>query len=124
MTIGKVTPNREAATELTVTGLDGSIDITAVIDTGFTGYLTLPSDVIEELGLEWAGSEVGALADGQVVELNAYIAHVTWQELHREVIVLEAAGGPLLGMSLLYGYRLTLDVVEGGDVALERLGDS
>ena len=32
-----------------------------------------------------------------------------------------AAGGSLVGMSLLYGNRVVLDVVEGGEVLIEPL---
>src|SRR5262249_60579706 len=35
----------------------------------------------------------------------------TWHGRERDVIVLEADGDPLIGMSLLYGSRVTLDVV-------------
>ena len=44
-----------------------------------------------------------------------------WHEREREVIVLQADGGPLLGMSLLYGNRVTMDIVENGDVAIDEL---
>ncbi len=33
------------------------IVIDAVIDTGYNGFLTLPSSTIEALGLRWRGSE-------------------------------------------------------------------
>jgi hypothetical protein len=37
------------------------------------------------------------------------------------VLVLAADGGPLVGLSLLYGHRVTLDVVDGGRVSIEAL---
>jgi hypothetical protein len=37
------------------------------------------------------------------------------------VLVLQADGGPLVGMSLLYGSRMTLDIVDDGDVIIDAL---
>jgi hypothetical protein len=48
-------------------------------------------------------------------------AVVSWDGQDRNVMVLEANGGPLLGMSLLYGSRVTLDVVDGGPVTIQTL---
>nr|MBC8228759.1 clan AA aspartic protease [bacterium] len=50
-----------------------------------------------------------------------YLAKVLWHNQEREVLVLQADGGPLVGMSLLYGSRVTLDVVDGGDVIIDIL---
>jgi predicted aspartyl protease len=50
-----------------------------------------------------------------------YLATVMWNEEEREVLVLQAEGGPLIGMSLLYGYRVILNVVENGDVIIDTL---
>jgi predicted aspartyl protease len=43
MITGVVNANREATMRLVVTGPDGQqVDTEAIIDTGFTGFLTLP----------------------------------------------------------------------------------
>lgn len=48
MITGKVTTDREATIEIEVSGTDPSPQqIEAVIDTGFNGYLTLPSRLID-----------------------------------------------------------------------------
>jgi hypothetical protein len=39
----------------------------------------------------------------------------------KHLMVLEEAGAPLAGMSLLYGSRVTLQIVDGGDVTIEPL---
>lgn len=39
----------------------------------------------------------------------------------RTVPALAAEGGVLIGMSQLYGYHLGMDVVDGGDVVIQRL---
>jgi clan AA aspartic protease len=120
MIIGTV-ENREALVELEVTNAVQSIATTAAIDTGYNGYLTLPSDLITALGLNFAGYRSGTLADGSTVILAVHLGTVTWHEVQREVLVAQAVGRPLIGMSLLQGSRLTIDAIERGDVVIEKL---
>ena len=61
------------------------------------------------------------LADGSTVELQRFDGFVEWHDELREVMVLAAEGGPLIGMSLLRGSRITIDVDDGGLVAVEPL---
>jgi clan AA aspartic protease len=113
--------NREALVELEVAHAGQPIATTAAIDTGYNGYLTLPSDIITALGLPFAGYRSGTLADGSTVVLEVYLAAVTWHQVQREVLVAQAVGRPLIGMSLLHGSRLTIDAIEDGDVVIEKL---
>jgi clan AA aspartic protease len=92
-----------------------------VIDTGFNGYLTLPPDLIPLLQLASAGSRQAILGDGSTVTMNNYLATVSWHGSNREVLALESNGGPLIGMSLLHGSRLTMDVADHGDVTIQEL---
>ena len=106
MITGKITANREAIIELEVIGSNQKREkVEAVIDTGFNGYLTLPNDLINYLKLQLAGSRHVTLGDGNVVVLDMYLAKVLWHGREREVLALQADGGPLVGMSLLYGNR-------------------
>jgi clan AA aspartic protease len=120
MMTGVVTANREATIRLVVAGPDQRQEaIEVVIDTGFNGFLTLPSHVVRALNLPFVGNRRAMLGDGRSVVLDLYLATVMWNEEEREVLVLQAEGGPLLGMSLLYGYRVILHVVENGDVIID-----
>ena len=122
MIIGKITANREAIIELEVIGSNQKKEkVKAVIDTGFNGYLTLPNDLINYLNLQLAGSRHVTLGDGNVVVLDMYFAKVLWHGQEREVLALQADGGPLVGMSLLYGNRVMLEVVENGAVTIDSL---
>ena len=122
MITGKITTNREAIIELEVIGSNQRTEkVEAVIDTGFNGYLTLPNDLINYLKLQRAGSRYVTLGDGNVVVLDMYLAMVLWHGQQREVLVLQADGGPLIGMSLLYGNRVMLEVVENGAVTIDSL---
>ncbi len=122
MIYGKVNANQEVIIPLQVHGQNGGTeDIEAALDTGFTGFLTLPSALVTTLQLPfWETSEF-TLGDGSRVAFNVYVATVLWEGQEREVFVLTAEGAPLVGMSLLNGFRLTVDVVDGGAVTIEAL---
>jgi predicted aspartyl protease len=79
----------------------------------------LPPSLVAALGLAYHSETLALLGDGSTVSFHKYEATVLWHGQDREVIVLEAAGGPLAGMALLYGSRVTLDIVDGGDVTIE-----
>ena len=96
-------------------------EIEAVVDTGYNGYVTLPASMVTACQLSFAGHRRGTLADGTVVLLDVYMARVVWHGQQRDVLVSEVDGEPLVGISLLYGSRLTVDVIEGGSVAIEEL---
>lgn len=122
MITGKVTVNREAVIVLgIIDSRKQTQQLEAAIDTGFNGYLTLPSHLINRFELQLAGNRRATLADGNVVVLDMYLAKVLWHNQEREALVLQVDGGPLVGMSLLYGNRVTLDVVDGGDVIIDVL---
>jgi clan AA aspartic protease len=119
---GTVTPYREAALAVIVRGPHGQEEeVEAIVDTGFTGFLTLPSTLIATLALVFHSRTIATLADGTSVLLPIYEATVLWDGQERDVLVLEAEGGCLLGMSLLYGSRLTIDVIDGGSVTVTLL---
>lgn len=119
MISGKVNELLEAVIPLTVIGREGlRAGIESVIDTGFNGFLTLDTAVIQTLKLFCAGSRRASLADGSVVALDVYLGNVDWQGEIREVLVIEAAGGSLAGMSLLNGSCMVVEVVADGDVTI------
>lgn len=73
------------------------------------------------LGLTYHSQVIAMLADGSSVALRRHEAIVDWNGQARDVLVLETEGGPLVGMSLLYGSRMTLDIVEGGVVMIDTI---
>ena len=122
MITGKVTANREAVIKLEVIGpTKQTQQVETVIDTGFNGHLTLPSNLINRLKLQFVGNRRATLGDGNIVVLDVYLGKVLWHNRERDVLVLQAGGGSLVGMSLLYGNRVMLDVVDGGDVIIDTL---
>lgn len=121
MIIGKIKANREAVIELEVIGLAQRAKIEAVLDTGFTGYLMLPSDLINHLSLQLIGTRNVILGDGSNVTLDLYRAKVLWHNVERIVYVLRSDAELLVGMSLLHGSRVTMDVVTNGNVTIDVL---
>jgi len=95
--------------------------IDAVIDKGFTGFLTLPLTVINSLNLRLYSREEGTLGDGSTCIFDVYSGLVIWDGEYRYIDVNAAETDPLVGMSLLYGYRMQLDAIEGGIVVIQSL---
>jgi predicted aspartyl protease len=71
--------------------------------------------------LPWSGSDFVTLGDGSETFFDLYTAMVIWDGQYREIDIAESETEPLLGIAMLYGYRLQLDAVEGGIVKIEAL---
>ena len=95
------------------------ITLEATIDTGFSGWLTLPETLIEELNLTSYGPRPNRLANDSVVLIQTYSALVQWCGQLRPVIVSNASNvRPLIGTALLENFRLTIDMWEDGAVTV------
>jgi clan AA aspartic protease len=95
--------------------------VEALIDTGFTGFLSLPLSMIESLELPWIFSDSVTLGDGSEVIFQMYRATVIWDGQFKVVDVAASESEPLLGMSLLYGFKLQVEAVERGMVTIEAM---
>ncbi|MEB3211270.1 MAG: clan AA aspartic protease [Leptolyngbyaceae bacterium] len=95
--------------------------IEAVIDTGFSGHLTLPSAIIQSLTLSWSATDRVTLGDGSEALFDVYAATIRWHGKRREIDVAESETDPLIGMALLYRYRLQIDAIAGGCVSIQAL---
>lgn len=114
---GSVNAFREAVLPLQLRAPDGRlVDLDAIIDTGFSDYLALPPAVVAALQLPYYGTADYELGDGDVVTFRLYMTEAVWGGQEFEVPVLASDGGALIGMRMLYGYHLFIDVVDGGDV--------
>jgi clan AA aspartic protease len=119
---GVVNLRREATLPLVVSNSSGQREvIDTIIDTGFDGFLSLPSEIIVRFGLPWTISNLATLGDGSEVLFDFYTGTVIWDGQYRTVDIAESETEPLLGMAMLYGYRLQIDTVEGGIVKVEAL---
>ena len=89
-----------------------------LLDTGFTGHLTLPLSTILELGLPYLRSRPAELADGSTEDFAIYAALADWDGQTKLVPVFASESRPLLGMAMLWGSRLAIDAWGDGDVII------
>jgi len=117
---GTVTSDLEAIIRVVVRGpMRHEQEFEAVVDTGFNGWLSLPGNSINQLGLPWLTRGRVILADGTEQECDVYTATVIWDGKPCRVPVDAAETDPLVGMSLLNGFDLHMQVRDGGSVTIE-----
>ena len=76
---GVVNAAYEPMVTLAVQGPSGQAsEIEAVVDTGFTGFLTVTPALATELGLAFQGTGRATLADGSEVAFPQYDVAVLW----------------------------------------------
>jgi clan AA aspartic protease len=122
MMFGVVNHNCEAVIKVAVGCIDSpKIAVDAVIDTGFTSFLSLPHSLITELGLPWHYRDIGTLGDGSEVTFEIYKAAVIWDGQNQIIDVAASDAVPLVGMGFLYGFKLQIEAIEGGTVTIEAL---
>lgn len=113
--------NQDAIVELEVVGVDQLERIEVIVDTGFTGELLLPGNLIDRLEIPKVGELPITLGDGSEVNAGLYLAIVVWHGERRIVQALRTDGKSLVGMALLFGNRIIIDVVTDGEVTIDTL---
>jgi clan AA aspartic protease len=125
MIVGSVDPNGDAVVPIRVRGSEAessrSIELPVVVDTGFNEWLTLPPDMITALSLRFREEGRYTLADGSEAASRLFAAEVEWFGRWRRVLIAEMDGGPLMGMALLSGSYLGIEVTSGGRVQIQAL---
>lgn len=120
--ISGIVQSDEGRIRLKVKGLRGrEQEVEAVIDTGYTASLTLPPTVVAALGLRWRSTDRFTLADGSECLFDVYVAKVEWDGKMRTILVDEADADPLVGMRLLRGHELKMQIRVRGKVNIKRL---
>ncbi len=123
MIAGVVNADYEAIIHLNIHGPTGrEHEIDAIIDTGFNGFLTLPPSVVTALGLIRLSRGRALLANGSEELFDIYGVTVLWEGQSRYVEADAVDTTPLVGMSLLEGYDLTIQVAQGGRVVIQATG--
>jgi len=92
--------------------------ITAVIDTGYNGALTLPLALVTAWGLAQGASREVTLGDATRRVCDYYTAHLVWDGQTKKVRVLCVEGDPLIGTALLAGYNMNADFIVDGLVLI------
>lgn len=94
--------------------------VQAVIDTGFTGFLSLPSSLIESLELPWIFRDSATLGDGSEVLFDMYRASVIWHGQYQVVDVAASEAEPLVGMGLIMDLSFKLKPLRAASWRLKR----
>jgi clan AA aspartic protease len=121
---GLVNDELEAIVHVTVVGSTGRREtVTAVVDTGYNGCLTLPVRLLKRLQLPWLQRGRAELADGNEIFFDVFEGAVIWHGRRKLIPIDESETTPLVGMGLLKGFELRMQVRTGGKVAIKRLRD-
>jgi clan AA aspartic protease len=116
---GVVNARLEAVARLRIRGPGGlESDVDVIVDSGFTASLTLPATMVTALGLVRQSGSSAVLADGSVRQFDICAAEMEWRGTWRSVLVSVVGNESLLGMRLLSGHKLGMEVVPGGVVEI------
>jgi len=77
-----------------------------VVDTGFTGGLSLPLEMVQELSLVFLHDFGATLADGTEGKYPLYSSVIQWHSEEKNVAAFALGDRPLLGTALLEGNDL------------------
>lgn len=92
-----------------------------IVDTGFTGAITLPPAAVSAMRLPFLYKILAQLADGSYVEVAIHSANILWNGVEVEIRVLSTGERPLLGTALLDGCELLAQFREEGMVTIADL---
>ena len=117
---GMVNTAYEAVVTLPLQDPEGRTrDIEAVVDTGYSGFLTLPLGLVEELGLPFAYMGQAFLANDAEVDFDVHYVTVLWDGKPRDIEADATGSTPLVGMLLLDRHSLNIQVESGGCVVIQ-----
>ncbi len=94
--------------------------VNAVVDTGYNGSLSVTPDIAQRLELPFRETRSYELGSGEIVEFQVHDITVVWDGELREAAALVTDGGVLVGMSMMTGYTLFIDAIDGGEVRIKR----
>jgi predicted aspartyl protease len=94
------------------------LDVDAIVDSGFTSSLTLPITVVTALCLARQSGGTALLADGSVRQFDIFAAEVMWDGSWRPVLVSAVGNESLMGMRLMAGHKLLIEINPGGAVEI------
>jgi clan AA aspartic protease len=96
-----------------VEGTQGRTKVRALLDTGFSDYLCLPTEIGVRLGLKLAGRNPVEYADGTQKQELYFKGRARFKGKTKTVeIYLTDSDEALVGMKMLHGCRVLLDVAE------------
>ena len=106
-------------TTITVVGSTGSKEVEAIIDTGFNGFLTLPQDIADSIGMEYTKAVSSSIvADGSTSPSLIYKGKMIYDSSRVDLLIdVQKHCKILLGTALLEELKLSLYI----DVVAQRV---
>ena len=102
---------------------DLGVRMEALLDSGFTGAVSLPLRVVEELDLTWSGEHSVTLGDASEVGVDLYEGIVEFAGSRYRCAILCTGDVPTVGMHLMQEARICFEAVPGGTVSLASIDD-
>ena len=100
---------------------DAPLPIDALLDSGFSGSLSLPRSLIAELRLNRVGERYVVLADGSQILVDIHEGSVRFAGEWHDVDIHIGGPGALVDMRLMWGANISLDAVAEGDIEYRSL---
>ena len=92
--------------------------VEALLDTGFDGALSLPSDYVETLQLPLMTERVVTLGDGSSVNVKVHVGFVRIASQWYRCAVLATGDIPTVGMHLMQGLKVCFEATEDGEIEI------
>jgi len=119
MIIGSVNSDLDATIRILIEDVNGqSQAIDVKIDTGYTGFLSLPAATVATLGLPATGIDGIRIGDGSTVMAQVHSGVVIWDGKPRTVDVHAMGVDRLIGMRMLASHDLAIRIQDGGVVSI------
>lgn len=97
------------------------LSIEFAVDTGFIGFLALPTAAVRAMNLPFLRRTTANLADDSTIRVSVHTMTIVWDGQEREVEVLATGPRPLVGALLMDGHELLVQYADGGLVTIEVL---
>ena len=91
----------------------------ALLDTGFNGAVSLPAEVVEEVGLPLVTERTVTLGDASDVRVRVHAGYIRFSDGWRRCPVLATGDVPTVGMHLIHGLKVCFESADGGDIEIE-----
>ena len=122
MISGSVASDLTPGISITLIGMnERELEIEVEVDTGFTGALTLPAEIIESMGWPFQTNQTVKLADGKDYLMPLFRGIIRWKGEPRIFGVHSSLSKTLLGLEILEGHDLWMQVKRGGMVVISEL---
>ena len=94
------------------------MEVEALLDSGFTGAVSVPLRVVEQLKLEWSGEHSVILGDASEVGVDLYEGMVYFAGRRYRCAVLATGDIPTVGMHLMQGLKVCFEATADGEIEI------